>query len=161
MPHSDVPSAALQPAKNLGGADCSDDFTDPGQPDADLHHLRQWRTNGRHHLLRSGLTGDLRQCTDRRHRVHCQRTGALYQGHRADHLAAEYSFQDLAQPENPYSPAAPGHLDRPLVNARSVCYCFNDVAGESRPIVIFYYGAGSLLFWVCGYFNYSCRRVAG
>ncbi len=81
----------------------------------------------------------------------------FYQGDRADHAVAEHPLQNLAQPEDAHSPAAPGHLDRPLVDARSVRYRLDDVAGKPRPAVIFYYGTGRVLLWLGGHFDYSCR----
>ena len=79
-PRCHVPMCHRQPyslQKTSGGADRGDDLADTGQPAADFHHLRQRRADGRHHLLRRGLTGHLRQRADRRHRVHRQRAGAF------------------------------------------------------------------------------------
>lgn len=162
-PRCHIPMCHRQPysLQKPGGVDCGDDLADPGQPAADFNRLRQRRTVGRHHFLRGSVAGDLRQRADRRYRFYRQRAGPLHQSHSADHPAVQHTLQDLAQPEDTHSSATAGHLDRSLVHARSVRYRLNDVAGESRPTVIFYYGAGSLLLWFCGHFNYSCRRVAG
>jgi hypothetical protein len=45
LPHAAAPSPAAEPAAQLGGADCLAGFP-PGQPAADLHHLRQRRAPG-------------------------------------------------------------------------------------------------------------------